>query len=220
MTRIQLALAALATVLVVVLFWLLLWAPTSDEIDEVRAETEDIEAQQQQAADRIASLEAVRDDAPGQEALLAASRAIIPAESALPAFLRQLQQAADEAGVALNAVSPARPVPAEEVDDEELHRINVTLDLDGSYFQFVDFLRRIEDPAITPRAMVWNAVTIGGDPAEHPTLEFSLQGDLFATLPTTPGEGEVPEDEPEDEDENEDDVEDTDVDVDVEEEDS
>lgn len=214
MTRVQWVLSGLAAVLVVVLFWLLLWSPQNDEIQEVRTETENIEAQQQQVAGRIAALEAVREEAPQQEALLAASHALLPNESALPGFLRQVQLAADESGLTLQSVSPARPAPVDEAATDGLHRINVSMQVEGTYFQFVDFLRRIEDPEITPRAMLWNGVTVGGDPEEHPQLQMSLQGDLFAVLPTTPPETEPP---PEENDEAAEDDEDVDVDVEAEE---
>lgn len=212
MTRVHWLLAGLAAVLVVVLFWLLLWAPQSEELDEVRAETERIEDEQRLTASRIAALEAVRDEAPQQEALLTASHAVLPRESALPGFLRQVQLAADESNLTLQSVSPARPSPVEEAETEGLHQINVTMQLEGSYFQLVDFLRRIEDPEITPRGVVWNALTISGDAEDHPTLQMGLQGDLFAVLPATPPEGEAP---PVEDDEDDD----ADVEVEVEEDD-
>lgn len=219
MTRVQWVLAGLGAVLVVVLFWLLLWSPKNEELQAVRTETEDIEARQEQTAVRIAALEAVRDEAPQQEALLAASHAVLPDDSALPGFLRQVQQAADESGLTLQVVSPARPVPVDETTTEGqveepgtggLHRINIAIELEGGYFQLVDFLRRIEDPEITPRGMLWNGLTVEGDPAEHPTLQMSLQGDLFAVLPTTPPETEAPTNDEEN-------VEDADVEVEAEE---
>lgn len=214
MTRVQWLLTGLAAVLVVVLFWLLLWSPLRDDLEEVRAETEQIEAEQQQTAARITALEAVRDEAPQQEALLAASESVLPRDSALPGFLRQVQQAADDSGLTLLGVSPERPTPVEEAEAEGLHRINVAMELEGSYFQLVDFLRRLEDPSITPRAMLWSSLAISGDPEEHPTLQMSMQGDLFAVLPATPPEGEAP---PEDAEEDEDEADDADVEVDVEE---
>jgi Tfp pilus assembly protein PilO len=197
MTRVQLLLTALGALLVVVLFWLLLWSPRGEELEDLRAETEDIEMRQQQASARIAQLEAVREEAPQQEARLAAAQSVLPRDSALPGFLRQVQVSADEAGLTLLGVSPARPVPdTVEGGPQGLHRINVTMELEGGYFQLVDFLRRIEDPRITPRGLMWNSLIVSGDPEEHPTLEMSLQGDLFALLPITPEATEVtpPED--------------------------
>lgn len=198
MTRTQILLSGLAAVLVLVLFWLLLYSPRSEELAEIRAETEDIEARQVQTAQRIANLEDVRDTAPAQEAALAAAQSIIPRDQALPSFLRQLQLAADESGMVLSSVSPSRPTAAEiEGGASGLHRINVVAALEGSYFQLVDLLRRIEDPEITPRSVLWNSVSVGGDPEDHPELQVSLQGDLYALLPTA----SAPEPEAQDEDE-------------------
>jgi Tfp pilus assembly protein PilO len=220
MTRVQILLSVLAAILVVVLFWLLLWSPQSDELEALRAETEDIENRQAVTATRISELESVRDEAPEQEALLASARAVVPGDAGLPGFLRQLQLAADDSNLSLVAVAPARPTEVTaEGADQGLHNINMTVELQGSYFQVVDFLRRIEDPAITPRGMVWNALSISGDPEEYPSLSVSLQGDLYAVLPVA-SEETPPEAEPEtDEDEtgeDENDEADVDVDVDVE----
>lgn len=211
MNRVQILLAGLAGILVVVLFWLLLWAPQQDELDDLRAETEEIENDQQQTATRIAALEAVRDEAPEQEARLVAANTVIPQGASLPGFLRQVQQAADDAGMTLEAVSPARPSPVDG-PQEGLHSINVAVELQGTYFQLVDLLRRVEDPSITARGIVWNAVNISGDADAHPTLNVSLQGDVYAVLPTPPAD--VPEDEEEDDDA--DDADDNDADVEVE----
>jgi Tfp pilus assembly protein PilO len=211
MTRVQILLSVLAAGLVVALFWLLLWSPQSEELEELRAETESIENQQAVTANRISDLESVRDDAPEQEALLASARAVVPGDAGLPGFLRQLQLAADDSNLSLVAVAPARPTEVTaEGADQSLHNINMTVELQGSYFQVVDFLRRIEDPAITPRGMVWNALSISGDPEEYPSLSVSLQGDLYAVLPVA-SEETPPEAEPE----TENDAEETDVDVDV-----
>jgi Tfp pilus assembly protein PilO len=217
MTRTHWLLAGLAALLVLALFWLMLMSPQRDELAELQAETEDIEARQVQTASRIASLEAVRDEAPRQEALLAAAHAILPRDPALPSFLRQLQQAADDSEITLVAVAPARPVEATvEGADQSLHVINVGVELQGGYFQLVDFLRRIEDPAITPRGMTWNALNVSGEPEDYPTLEISLQGDVYTLLPIAPAETEVP-DAPDADDEDPDADVDVDVDVEVEE---
>lgn len=219
MNRAQIALASLAAILVVVLFWLLLYSPKSDEIAEVRDETEAIERRQTEVSQQIAALEEVRENAPEQEAVLSAAHSIIPTDSALPAFLRQLQTAADDAGMELRSVSPTRPVEAgmEEAGDD-LFRISVSTELEGTYFQLVDLLRRVEDPSITPRSIHWNSISIGGDPESHPTLQISLQGELYAVLPT--GSAQVDDDEPTDPEEQTDDDADADVDVEVEENDS
>lgn len=209
MTRIQLVLAGLAAVLVVVLFWLLLWSPQGDEIDEVRAEIEDVEQEQATTQSRIDSLRSVRDDAPELEALLAAGNSVLPRDTALPSMLRQLQTAADESGATLSSVSPGRPQPVEE-GEEGLAALSLSAQMEGSYFQVVDFLRRVEQAEITPRGITWSDLTMSV--SEYPELAVSLNGEMFALLPDAPPPSEEPA-----EDDDDDDDEDTDVDVEIEE---
>jgi Tfp pilus assembly protein PilO len=195
MNRTMVLLSVLAAILVVAVAWLLLLQPRNNEIEELRAETASFEAQEQQLQARVAALRQVREDSPDYEAQLAAAYAIIPRDTALPAVLRQLQLAADESGLTLMAVAPSRPAAATvEGGATGLARINVAVDVEGRYFQLVDFLRRLEDPAISPRALNWTSMNLSGDPEEYPLLTASLQGDLFALLPTPPAEQPVTQD--------------------------
>jgi Tfp pilus assembly protein PilO len=197
MTRVQILLAALGAVLLVVLFWLLLWSPQQEELENVRGQIEDAQARQSQLAAERDALRAVRDDAPGVEAELAAASAVVPSDPALPSALRQLQSAADEAGIVLQTVSPARPSQVDGAD-QGVSRINVNAQVSGTYFQLVDFLRRIEDPEITPRGIVWNSANLARD--EYPTITATLTGSMYTRLPGPPPEPEVEEDDDEDAD--------------------
>ena len=216
MKPVQIALSALAAILVVVLFWLLLWSPQQDELETVRDDIDAARDRQEVLAAERDQLRAVRDEAPEVEAELAAASALVPSDPALPSALRQLQQAADEAGALLRAVSPGRPSQVEDAD-EGVSEIGVSVELEGSYFQIVDFLRRVEDPTITPRGLAWTELTVSRD--EYPTLTGSLSGVMYTRLPVVPGA--EPEDEPEDDpDAADDDDDDADVTVEVEEDDA
>lgn len=203
MTRVQILLGGLVAILVVVLFWLLLWAPQQDELASVRDDIEQAQNDQQRLTLERDELRAVRDEAPNVEARLVAAESVIPGDPALPSALRQLQQAADDSGTTLRSISPARPTQVEDAQ-EGLSRIDVALEVEGSYFQFVDFLRRIEDPALTPRGLIWRQLSLERD--EHPELNAVLTGTMYAQLPAAPPE------EPEEED-----AEDADVEVEIEE---
>jgi Tfp pilus assembly protein PilO len=215
MTRVQILLSVLGAILLIVLFWLLLWSPKQDELELVRQDIEAAQMDQQRLTTERNQLRAVRDEAPEVEAHLAAARAVLPADPGLPAALRQLQIAADEANAVLESVSPSRP---EQVDGapEGLSRINISVQLSGGYFQLVDFLRRVEDAAITPRGLAWNDLSLTRQ--EYPTLGATLSGAMYAQLPAPPPE--VPEEDDVPADTDDDDESDVDVDVDVEVEDS
>ena len=220
MTRLHIALVALGAILLVVVFWLLLWSPQQDELQQVRDDTEAARDQQQALVADRDRLRAVREEAPEVEAELAAASAVVPSEPALPSALRQLQQAADDSGALLQAVSPSRPSQIEEAD-LGVSSIELNIQVEGGYFQLVDFLRRIEDPALTPRGIVWTNLTLARED-EYPSLTASISGAMFTRLPGPPTdepedlEDEVDEDD-EGDDENDvddDDADDADADVD------
>ncbi len=177
-------LSALGGVLLVVAFYFFAWAPQNDRIDEIELEIQSTLALQATASRGIATLQAVRAEAPSREADIGAAEAVIPRETALAGMVRQLQLAADDAGVTLLNLSPGRPASVGDPEAEGLASIDISLSLTGSYFQVVDFLRRVEDPAITPRAILWNSAALG--PTDYPELSVSLSGQMFAILPPIP----------------------------------
>lgn len=180
MNRQQVILAVLGILVILVLFYMFVFKPKQEELAEIEVQIEEALAQEAALESRIATLEEVRARAPEIEASLATAESIIPREQALPSALRQLQLAADDSGAELLSVTPGRPV-ALEGEIPELAELSVTLVLDGSYFQLVDFLRRVEDPAITPRGITWSGLTLAA--TEYPTLTASLSGRMFALLP-------------------------------------
>lgn len=182
MTRQMVMLAALAALLLVVLFYLFGWKPKSEELAEIRVQTDEAVAQQTLLESQIAALEAVRASAPEVEAALATAEGLVPREAALPSALRQLQLAADDSGIELLSIAPARPAADELVP--ELARIAVAMTAEGSYFQLVDFLRRVEDPLITPRVFLVENLT--ATTADYPVLSVAITGAMFAVLPAPP----------------------------------
>lgn len=188
MNRQMLLLSLLGVVLVAVLFYFFAWAPKSTEIEEIEAQIEQVLTQQATTTQRIRALEEVRQRAPEIEADLATVEAIVPREVGLPAALRLLQLAADDSGVTLNTVAPGRPAA---VGDQGLASISLNLSISGSYFQVVDFLRRVGDPEITPRAILFSSVSMA--PEEYPQLNVTVSGQMFALVgsPAPPPEPEA-----------------------------
>jgi Tfp pilus assembly protein PilO len=183
MKRQTLLLSILAAILTVALFWILLFQPKRAELADLEIDiAAEIDQQRLLEADLV-RLRQIRETAPEVESQLAAAEAIVPRDAALPSALRQLQIAADEAGVVLQSVTTSRPTQVEGATPG-LSRINVNVQLLGSYFQVVDFLRRTEDPAITPRGLLWNDSSLGKQ--EYPQLVASLGGTVYALLPSAP----------------------------------
>lgn len=180
MTRTAVLLTALAAIALLVVSYLFLVKPKMDEVTELEAQAEDLRDEQGQVEAEINALQQVRATSPDLEAELAAIGAIVPDSPALPGALRQLQVAADDSGVTLVSVAPGRPVPLEDATVPELSSISLNLTLEGGYFQVVDFLRRVEDPALTSRGIVVGALT--ASPAEYPTLSVTMSATMFSLL--------------------------------------
>ena len=209
MNRIAVVLTALGMVLVVALFFVVVFQPLREDLQEVEEQIAQEQSQQATLQQEIARLREVRESAPGVEAELAAAEAIVPRDAALPALIRQLQQAADESGMVLSSISTSRPAELVEVAEAGLSSIELNSQLEGTYFQMVDFLRRIEDPAITPRGVTWASTTVSRDDEAYPDLQFNLSGLAYAVieqpLPPEPDpEPEAEDDEDGDGDEDED----------------
>lgn len=199
MNRQKSLLVGLVVILVLVLAYLFVVKPANEEITETQQRIEDTRAQQSVVRTQIARLEDVRERSPEVESLLAAAETVVPRGDAnLPAAVRQLQVAANDSGVELASVTMARPTATEAVGEasvpDDLATIGVTITLNGGYFQIVDFLRRVEDPVISPRALLWNTASVALE--EYPTLTASLNGAMFAYLDpadTEPAEAEPTE---------------------------
>lgn len=200
MSRLAWLLAGLVTVLVILLWWFLFWTPTQDQIRDVREQIETTEVAAASERARAAELRRVRDGAPEAAAELAAVDVLIPRDAALPALLRQLQQTADEAGVLLDQVSPSRPNPT-EASTGTIGEISLSLSVRGNYFQLVDFARRLEDPLLSGRGLVWNSV--GVSRGEHPELNISMAATVFTQSLDTGQIIEAPDDDADDTDDDE-----------------
>lgn len=198
MNRTALVLSALGAVTVVVLFFVLVFQPARDELAEVEDQIALEQGEQERLEVEIERLRLVREDAPNVEAELASADAIVPSEPALPALVRQLQSAADESGVTLTSVATGRPFALEEPPAEGLSAIDVNTEIAGGYFQIVDFLRRIEQPDITPRGLAWVSANVTRDDASYPELSVTLAGRAYAVVAVPPPPEAEPEAEPED----------------------
>ena len=177
-------LGVLGLLLLLIAFYFLGWRPKSEQIEELGVQRDLVVAQTRELEQQAQELEQIRQTAPDIEAQIVAAESVIPRDLSLPSAVRQLQTAADEAGVELVAITPERPESLGSTETPGLVTIAVALQFDGGYFQTIDFLRRIEDPAITPRGFVWQ--TLSASPSEYPELNVNVAGAMFAVLPEPP----------------------------------
>lgn len=182
MSRQSMLLAGLAGVLVAALWWIFLYTPGQDELARVEGEIAAAEAEMLSLQQRVGQLEAIRTRAPETEAAIARLLSVVPDDPDLPGALRQMEASAEDAGLELGSVVAERPTVVDEATG--LSSASITLTGEGSYFQVVDFLRRLEDPQISARGFRFNDVTITAD--EYPTLSVSITGAMFSVLDPVP----------------------------------
>jgi hypothetical protein len=186
MKRATILLTVLGLILVLVAWFLLVWSPRAEAITETENQVVEVQAQQVTTQARIATLQGVREEAPQLQADLAAAESLLPRDTALPSALRQLQSAADASNANLVSVSPSRP-EAVEGAEPGLYAIGLTAEVRGTYFQIVDTLRRLEEPSISPRGLVWSGTDMTIDEeGGAPNLIVVLTGRMFAVLPAPP----------------------------------
>jgi Tfp pilus assembly protein PilO len=183
MKRQTLILVALGAVLVLAMFWMFSWQPQREALAAVETDIAAEESTQLQLQRELDRLRSVREQAPEAAAELAIAESVIPSDAAVPSALRQLQSAADASNVTLVAIAPARPAQIEGAAPG-VSSMALNVQLRGSYFQVIDFLRRVEDASISPRAVLWTNIAVTKD--EYPTLDIALTGSMFAQLPSAP----------------------------------
>ncbi len=190
MNRSAVLIAVLAAVLVAALFYFFAWQPKSEEIAEIDEQIQAVEQETQRLEQRVIELKQVRADAPEIESDIVAAESLVPRDIAMPGLLRQMQLAADESGADLFNITASRPTQVEDAQSG-LAATAISVQLSGGYYQLVDFFRRVEDPAITPRGVVWNNLSLSGADT-YPTLTASVSGQVYSLLPVPPAPAEEP----------------------------
>ena len=189
MNRQTLLLSLLALVLIGALWWMFLFSPGREELARLDNDIAAAENETVTLGARIAQLEGIRSTAPETEALIAQLGSIVPTDPALAGAIRQIEAAALDAGVRVESLSTSRPSEMTEVAESApgLHRMAVRMTLTGSYFQLVDFMRRLEDPTVTARGITF--VNLSLSASEYPELSAAVTGSMFAILDPVPEAG-------------------------------
>lgn len=198
--RVRMVLAGLGLVVVAVLCWFFLLSPLREEAAEVQ---KDIENQQQQLTlmrTTLAQAEATRDEGRRNQArLLELSKMVPPAEE-LPSLLLQLQDLADQSGIAFIAVTPGRLTSGGE--KAAYQTLQLELQFRGAYFDVSDFAYRAEQMVAGPgRLLAFKALSLSPQGAStqeggvSPLLSvsasmyaFVLTGQESAAAPASSGE--------------------------------
>lgn len=183
-------LAAAAAVLLTILTWMFLITPEREERAALLQETETIRGRQDRLELEIERLEEIRDNELEVRAAIARLEQYIPLGPGQPSAIRQLQLAADAAGVEITALTFAEPAvvpdaPSPHEPGSILAQIPVTLTVEGGYFQGTDFMRRMESEL--PRAIAVDSLTAteAQAPRRFPTLSVTMTARIFTVVPAS-----------------------------------
>ena len=166
-------LTALGSIVVLAAGYFLMVSPKASKAAAIRTEAADQEAANTRLRGQIAMLNRQKKDLPRQQAELQKFAARIPNNPALPALIRSLSDAADNAGVELIGLSPSLPtrvtmVPtagavtpattaAATASTLPLAQIQVSMKVTGKYSQLSQFFSEIEGVS---RAFLLNGVNV------------------------------------------------------------
>lgn len=190
MNRRALGIGALVAVLVLVLWYMVLWSPANDDLQEAN----DRQAQAEDEASRLRSeiqrLRAAQQNEPAQRARLEALRAGIPDDPSLAQFILDTNDAAVRAGIEFISVAPTPPAPAGTAGAAAATtattavgttpgatatppaEIRINLQIQGGYFQALDFLNRLD---LMPRIVVTDNLAVTADQSGRLSLTIAAR---------------------------------------------
>jgi Tfp pilus assembly protein PilO len=196
---------SLILLLIVVVGWLVVVAPETDELGAVRQQIVDAGDQNRLLAQELFTLRLQAKDLDSTRATADALAAKFPPTADQPGVFEQVTAAATAAGIGPKAITALTPTPPAigEIDpltgvqpagegDESLARQTVTLSVKGDYTATQDLLSNLED---IPRAFLIDSVTLTtGEvtPGELGTsFTTTITGDMFV-MPPAPDPEEAP----------------------------
>jgi type IV pilus assembly protein PilO len=127
-------------VLLIIAWYFLLFAPTSNDLNDTRDEVSAAESQKQELENAIRRLKELSANQTQQEADLRTLRAAIPPTPDLGEFILQANEIASASGIDWLSVSPSPPVASGANST-----IALSIQIDGGFFQVLDYLNRMED---------------------------------------------------------------------------
>ena len=137
------ALAAVAGLAIVLIFFVFILKPKLNEITEVRDQVEQQQDQAQSLRITLARLREAQRQQPQTQARLAVFDRLLPTTPDLPAMIRQLQTAASASGMDLVSIAPSPP--ANLTGATGVQTISVNILVRGGFFRLETFLTRLED---------------------------------------------------------------------------
>ncbi|GIU87924.1 MAG: hypothetical protein KatS3mg009_2439 [Acidimicrobiia bacterium] len=195
---------ALAALLVVAVWYLTLYSGLRKEASDVEAEVETAEGERSALEAQVRQLRSVDADKERFEARLERLQLAVPDRAELASFVRSVDAIRAQTGVQLMSVAPAEPTVVSGTGT-----IQMTIQIDGDYFDVIEALRRLEDVDAVGRLVVIDSIGLTasadagdtglGPPPVSATLTARMfTGEVTAAVPgagaSTGGSGGAPAD--------------------------
>jgi Tfp pilus assembly protein PilO len=175
-SRLPLVVGAVVVVVVVAVWYLAVFRPRGDELDEARTELDAARSEEQSLQAQLEQLQAIDENSPEIDAELGRLQALVPKRPDLASFIVAANEIAVQSGIDWISITPNEPAPGAVGPAE----IAMTIQIDGGYFQVLDYLNRLED---LERLVVVDGISIstGGDEGDGSTAQVGAP-DLSSSL--------------------------------------
>jgi type IV pilus assembly protein PilO len=140
--RLWMVAGAAVIVLLAVVSWFLLINPQKTEAADLKAEAEQARSQALDMRKRIATLKKQKANLPKLKATLAGYQDALPADSGVPAFLRQLQASGTDLDVDVSGVTVSTPSEVENLPG--VWALPIQLTAEGSAANLSTFLQELQ----------------------------------------------------------------------------
>jgi Tfp pilus assembly protein PilO len=193
---------AVGAVVLVLLWYFLLFSPTSSDLSSTRDDVAEVDSQNQELQNTIRRLKELSRNSVEQQAQLRALQAAIPNTPDLGEFILQANEIASAAGIDWLSIAPTPP--AATGGSGPASTIAISIQIEGQFSSVLDYLNRLED---LERLVVVDTInlTVGGGAAGStgasgstdsvtsgaPDLSVTITGRMFteAAPPAASGSG-------------------------------
>lgn len=168
-----------ASVALLAAWFVLLWGPQGGELADAEAREEAAVAANDELELRRDRLVAAQADAPALQAKVESLRVAVPDSPELAQLILNANDAAAASGVDFLSISPTPP--AVSPDPLLPSEINLSITVDGGYFQVLDYLNRVDD---MERIVVVDTLALtpsGGEEDAPAGLSAALTARMFTT---------------------------------------
>ncbi|MET0495479.1 MAG: type 4a pilus biogenesis protein PilO [Actinoplanes sp.] len=172
-------------VLLAAVSYVLLVTPRLDEAAELKEQTGIAHDQATDLRNRIVQLKADEAKLDALRTALAARQAALPADSGVPAFLRQLQAAGSQVGVDVSGFT----VSSAEEDEagSGVWSLPIQLTAEGSAAQLGDFLNQLQGGGQKRAVLIESAALSSDESAAGGALSLALSVKAFVAPPVGAG---------------------------------